>query len=393
MVGGYGVVWGGQDVTREFFTPETDFWFDRLTETPMVLYNHGQDDTVKRVVVGKVTSRRVDDMGLWIEAQITAARKYANAIRPLVEKGVLGWSSGAIGHLVDRTKHADGRTHITSWPVAEWSLTPTPAEPRTIGVRALKSLGIELPADDYEVEDGTKAHESDIDAKPYRVEKQGNQYVVLGPTGRRMGRHKTRSGALRQQRALYANEGKSSPMTEPADSVFAFIEPGADLEDAKKRRHYPHHSEDGSIDHDLLLAALEDAPRSELGRKAYAHLKRHAIAEGIDVAGDHDDAHNSEWADGGAPASLLLVGQTINDLAGKVAGELVAMRVLGNDTKSNRRIQSETRQALKEVMAQLAEVISWAETVDRGEDGRAYVDRMKAELELLELETGGLIRG
>ena len=49
---------------------------------------------------------------------------------------MLGWSSGSVPHLVQRTKGSlPGTQKITSWPIVELSLTPTPAEPRTIGVR------------------------------------------------------------------------------------------------------------------------------------------------------------------------------------------------------------------------------------------------------------------
>lgn len=144
-VAGYGVVFGGQDVVGDFFTPSTDFWADDASRTPPVLYQHGQDDSLKRARVGKVTSVRADDTGLWIEAQLNASSKYLDAIRHLVQKGILGWSSGSVGHLVDRVKRADGRKEITSWPIFEFSLTPTPAEPRTIGVRELKSMALLAP--------------------------------------------------------------------------------------------------------------------------------------------------------------------------------------------------------------------------------------------------------
>jgi len=127
-VAGYGVVWGGKDLEGEYFTQDTDFWFDRITERPMTLYDHAQDGNIKRTVIGRIARKTADDVGLWIEAQIDRANQYADAIRELTEKGVLGWSSGAVGHLTDRDK--DGR--ITSWPIVEFSLTPTPAEPSCV---------------------------------------------------------------------------------------------------------------------------------------------------------------------------------------------------------------------------------------------------------------------
>jgi len=45
-----------------------------------------------------------------------------------------------VPHLVERKAGPGGTKEITAWPVAEWSLTPTPAEPRTLGIRELKAL-------------------------------------------------------------------------------------------------------------------------------------------------------------------------------------------------------------------------------------------------------------
>jgi len=134
-VGGYGVVFGGEDLEGETFSKDTDFWLDRLTRTPPVLYQHGKDAKAQKSVIGAATVEDPDDIGLWVEAQIDLANKYAAAIRELAQKGVLGWSSGTAGHLAER----DGKV-IKSWPIVEMSLTPTPAEPRTLGVSEIRSL-------------------------------------------------------------------------------------------------------------------------------------------------------------------------------------------------------------------------------------------------------------
>jgi len=134
-VGGYGVVFGGRDLEGEYFDADTDFWFDRMGRTPVVLYQHGKDAKTRRDVLGRATLGDPDDIGLWVEAQIELAGKYAEAIRELVGKGLLGWSSGTAGHLAQR----DG-PRIKSWPIVEMSLTPTPAEPRTLGVSEIRSL-------------------------------------------------------------------------------------------------------------------------------------------------------------------------------------------------------------------------------------------------------------
>jgi len=160
-LGGYGVIFGGADLEGETFTPETDFWLDRLTPTPPVLYQHGKDKHIKAHALGHATVER-QDVGLWVEAQIALADEYAEAIRELAEQGKLGWSSGAVGHLTAR----EGKT-ITVWPIAEFSLTPTPAEPRTLGVHELRVLAEDeptikalLPGDAEEASAGAMASET-----------------------------------------------------------------------------------------------------------------------------------------------------------------------------------------------------------------------------------------
>jgi hypothetical protein len=59
-----------------------------------------------------------------------------------VQKGKLGYSTGSVAHLVERLEG-----NIKRWPVYELSLTPTPAEPRTLGVEYLKGLGVVIPTE------------------------------------------------------------------------------------------------------------------------------------------------------------------------------------------------------------------------------------------------------
>jgi len=130
---GYGVVFGGKDLYGETFTPETDFSLDLVPVKP-VLYDHGMSDTVKHWI-GKVTNVTMDEHGLWVEAELERNKDYVAQVLELVEAGALGWSSGTAGHLAQRTGSI-----IKTWPVIEWSLTPTPAEPRTLGIEMIKAL-------------------------------------------------------------------------------------------------------------------------------------------------------------------------------------------------------------------------------------------------------------
>lgn len=131
-VGGYGVIFGGVDLEGETFTSETDFMPD-LVPVKLVLYDHGLQKTVRHTL-GKA-KEKIDEVGIWVEAQLDRHKDYINEILQLIDEGILGWSSGSVGHLVER----DGKT-IKRWPIVEYSLTPTPAEPRTIGVERIKQL-------------------------------------------------------------------------------------------------------------------------------------------------------------------------------------------------------------------------------------------------------------
>lgn len=345
VIGGYGVHFGDADLAGDRFTKSTDFWLDRITQNPPVLYQHGQDAKLKRTTVGRVTSTRVDDAGMWIEAQISAAKEYGEMIRTLVAKGVLGWSSGSVPHLVQRVKSdTRGVTEITSWPIVEFSLTPTPAEPRTVGVKELKMLATSDPLLE------TIARDAELAA---------------------------------------AKEAKVA-MADLPDIAFAHIASGGTLDDEAKtfpraKRQYPHHDESGAVDHEMLHQSLASARKAHASSEAIAHLKLHALAASVhDDPPEHDEAHTKKWS-GKAPSELLALSMELADLANEVATQHNAMELLGTDTKGGARIRPELCQLLEEAETRLHRVIDWAKTVDRGADGRARVNRLRTELQLMEV--------
>jgi len=139
-VGGYLVRFGDAkktDLTGDFFSNLTDF----ATQFPaksLVYYNHALDADLKSRVLGQ-GDMKIDDVGVWIEAQLEMRDAYEKAVYGFAEKGKLGWSSGTASHLVERKQHGDV-WEITRWPLGlDASLTPTPAEKRTRAV-TLKSL-------------------------------------------------------------------------------------------------------------------------------------------------------------------------------------------------------------------------------------------------------------
>jgi len=123
------------DLTDDFFTKDTILHFP--AEMP-VLYNHGLDKVLKKRVIGQAKAT-MTDAGIWAESQLDLRDEYEKEIYKLVEAGKLGYSSGALSHLVEREPAGKGVSFIKSWFVGEVSLTPTPAEPRNTIV-SLKSL-------------------------------------------------------------------------------------------------------------------------------------------------------------------------------------------------------------------------------------------------------------
>ncbi len=125
VIGGYGVIFGGRDLEGDTFTAETKFHTENMP-TPPVFYDHTLGDIPHEL--GNVIKMTAQESGLWIEAQLDRNKEYVDEVLKLIEEGALGWSSGSVSHLVRR----DENKQITNWPIVEFSLTPVPAEPRTL---------------------------------------------------------------------------------------------------------------------------------------------------------------------------------------------------------------------------------------------------------------------
>lgn len=137
-IGGHLVIFGGEDLTGDFFVPDTDYDLEDGQGKATVLYHHGMDATLKRRKLGRA-DLRVDDVGVWMEAQLALRDDYERALYGMIEAGKMGLSSGTAPHLVEREPQANGSNKITRWPLGlDASITPIPAEPRT-SVVALKT--------------------------------------------------------------------------------------------------------------------------------------------------------------------------------------------------------------------------------------------------------------
>lgn len=144
VVAGYAVVFGGKDLQGERFTKETDYDLDWIP-VKKVLYDHNGNGSIKGVIGSLPRAGiSIDDVGLFVEAEILKSNRYATAIQRLTEAKVLGFSTGTLPQLMSRKKADDGIMEITSWPIAEVSLTTMPAEPRTLGVAEIKQLAEDI---------------------------------------------------------------------------------------------------------------------------------------------------------------------------------------------------------------------------------------------------------
>jgi phage head maturation protease len=125
------------DLEGDYFTKTTDYGFPMESgkRVPLnVYYHHGMDQMVGKKSIG-TGYIKMDDTGLWYEAQLDLADEYGSMIAKLCKQGKMGFSSGAAAHLVER-KSMGTAAEITRWPIAEASITPTPAEYRN----SVKSL-------------------------------------------------------------------------------------------------------------------------------------------------------------------------------------------------------------------------------------------------------------
>ena len=158
------------DLEGDYFTPETDYGFPVKSGQAVPLnlyYHHGMDSVVGKRCIGTGTVK-MTDAGLWYEAQVDMADEYGQMIAKLCKQGKMGYSSGAAGHLVQR-KSNGGVNQIVSWPIAEASITPTPAEYRNT-VKTIKDMYGMEPMEMEEEEEIVMAPMPEQSAADYAAE-------------------------------------------------------------------------------------------------------------------------------------------------------------------------------------------------------------------------------
>jgi hypothetical protein len=143
-VGAYAIRFSGpdqKDLQGEFFTTKT-YLGSHKGDGVDVLFNHGQaptkafDDVCNMVMSAAKSS--IDAVGVFVQHVLDLSNEYEKAIADLCAAGKLKWSSGATSHMVKRADTGE----IMRWPIAEFSYTPTPAEPRLPAISPLKSMAL-----------------------------------------------------------------------------------------------------------------------------------------------------------------------------------------------------------------------------------------------------------
>lgn len=141
-VANYIILFGGRDLTGEFFTPTTAI-DSHYTKSGMlhVDFEHGLDpDKIGMTsddVLGYVDwkTAKIDETGVFVERVLNRQARYMARLETLIDAGAVGTSSQAISGKTTRLPSGE----ITGWPLIRDTLTFTPAEPRMLKGNTLKA--------------------------------------------------------------------------------------------------------------------------------------------------------------------------------------------------------------------------------------------------------------
>ncbi len=86
------------DVVGDYFDASTKF---HLPDSLPLLYNHGLDSTLKARVIGNGRAK-IDEVGIWLDAQMDMRDEYEKAIDQMAEAGKLGYSSQSAKAITSR---------------------------------------------------------------------------------------------------------------------------------------------------------------------------------------------------------------------------------------------------------------------------------------------------
>lgn len=221
-------------------------------------------------------------------------------------------------------------------------------------------------------------------AMDWTVEKRGDKYHAIGPDGKSGGSFDTEAAA-KAACDMRMGKGKTwdlAYVNSLPDSAFLAIEPGGRVDDEGKTvprslRHFPIRDADGQTDALQIKIALDGIPTADSWLAAEDRPRLIARARLQAESGE-------DWKTG-APLDIRSFAYRLLDLSDQLANEHKAMALLGESTKDGLRIRAEMRQKIGAVASDITKALTWAETIDRGEDGVARLALLARELELLEV--------
>ena len=184
---GYGVLFDQPNSTKrdsagDYFTKDTDLALDKVStidvfadhsiiSLPYPIGESVKHETTEKGVkffcrlfrgerLRQAIKRYADIMGessIWIDSQLEIAERYLTETLSGIKSGIIGFSSGAVNHLVRRVQG-----WLKRWPVYEISLSRNPCEKRLLGEIEIKSLAVLRPDLDMNptiIQDGELAYE------------------------------------------------------------------------------------------------------------------------------------------------------------------------------------------------------------------------------------------
>lgn len=137
---GYIAIWGS---SRERDCVNT--WFDRKRPPNLgieeflplrLMYEHGEDPSIKRDIIGKVSEIWYDDRGIGFKGELRKESDHYYRVKNEILQGKLATSSASAGHLATFDKQ--GR--FEDWLLSELTLTGKPCERKMPRVEMVRSV-------------------------------------------------------------------------------------------------------------------------------------------------------------------------------------------------------------------------------------------------------------
>lgn len=145
-VGGYALRFGDEQSAgdlshhKDIFAAPPKGYYGRSLKSVPVYVHHGMLPEFGMQELTNTAQLEVDRVGLFVKHLLDLREPYEKALLALTKRGKLGFSTGALSHLVERKALSGGRNMISRWIIGELSYTPSPASGGGTDVSAMKSL-------------------------------------------------------------------------------------------------------------------------------------------------------------------------------------------------------------------------------------------------------------